>query len=485
MAKAIPYGGKGAAVSKAALTTHLMQSYSVAAGPMLLPSVGELALVTRSMLFGGYWEDGVEAEALLLPYTVAGQTATLEVRGTLIAGAGIFKWARIVDTKILFRTIRHLRLDPTIKTLRIRADSTGGTSHWVKETAEEVDRFNKTRGKRVEAVVDRCACSAMYWIIAPAKTITITSSATLGSVGVRITLVNQAKWYEEFLGEKHLDIVSGEFKAAGTDTREPTEKELARFQAKVDRLATEFITSVAGYRSLQDAEVRAWEADTFIGAEAVEKGLADSVALGELETGEGHPTFRGVGYSSTGNHQLRGTNTMALLEELKVKHQDVDSLAVESIYHGAKNSLDKEQRDALATATTERDALKTQVDSLTTELSGARAVLTEMADASVKAVWEAAFGEHGVAANIPEGTMRTALMAMVAPAAHTDEKGVLKVASFAEAVHAEAKAWADNLAPGAGSAGSESPEGGGSHSRTPGTPTGAGYSAQELADMGL
>jgi ClpP class serine protease len=127
----------------------------------------------------------------------------------------------------------------------------------------------------VVSYVDELAASAAYWLASAADKIVTPASGMVGSIGVIATRVEESSSAES--GRKVHLITSGARKADGHPTVPMSEEELAATQAKINALADVFASAVAERRGMTLAQVRGLEADVFIGADAVAKGLADRV----------------------------------------------------------------------------------------------------------------------------------------------------------------------------------------------------------------
>ncbi len=118
--------------------------------------------------------------------------------------------------------------------------------------------------------------SAGVYAAASAKKIFSNQGAMVGSVGTRLELMEASAMYER-IGIKFTDIVTGKFKAAGSDSKPLTEEDEAYFQSLIDDLGNQFIDAVASGRGISAKTIRAMEAKVYIGEKAHEMGLTDGV----------------------------------------------------------------------------------------------------------------------------------------------------------------------------------------------------------------
>lgn len=165
--------------------------------------------------------------------------------------------------------------DPRSRALVIEYDSPGGEVAGCGVCADAIRSAADASGKPVVSYVGELAASAAYWLASAADKIVTPASGMLGSIGVIATRIEDTT--SGASGRKVHLITSGARKADGHPTVPLSEEELAATQAKIDALADVFAGAVAERRGLTLAQVRGLEADVFVGADAVAKGLADRV----------------------------------------------------------------------------------------------------------------------------------------------------------------------------------------------------------------
>lgn len=165
--------------------------------------------------------------------------------------------------------------DPRSRALVIEYDSPGGEVAGCGVCADAIRSAADAAGKPVVSYVDELAASAAYWLASAADKIVTPASGMAGSIGVIATRVEESPSAES--GRKVHLITSGARKADGHPTVPMSEEELAATQSKIDTLADLFASAVAERRGMTREAVRALEADVFIGADAVTRGLADRV----------------------------------------------------------------------------------------------------------------------------------------------------------------------------------------------------------------
>lgn len=246
----------------------------LAAPSMLAPSAVDRVL---SLAFDAATEQGAgayfgDAEGA---YSVdADGVAHVRVEGPLAQRA----WACFIfgadGYDAIESRVRAALDDPRSRSLVIEYDSPGGEVAGCGVCADAIRAAADASGKPVVSYVGEQATSAAYWLASAADKIVTPASGMLGSIGVIATRLEEAPDTE---GRKLHIIKSGARKADGHPLTVMGKEELAATQAKIDALADVFAGAVAERRGMSAADVRALEADVFIGADAVAKGLADRV----------------------------------------------------------------------------------------------------------------------------------------------------------------------------------------------------------------
>ena len=169
--------------------------------------------------------------------------------------------------------VRAALSDERSRSLVLRIDSPGGEVAGCGVCADAIRAASVATGKPVVAYVNELAASAAYWLASAADKIATPASGLVGSVGVISARVEAGP----DPNRKLTLITSGKRKADGHPSTTLTAEELAASQAKVDALADVFAGAVAARRGMTRTQVRALEADVFVGAGAVAAGLADTI----------------------------------------------------------------------------------------------------------------------------------------------------------------------------------------------------------------
>ena len=129
--------------------------------------------------------------------------------------------------------------------------------------------------------------SAAYWLGSSAETVSLSSTAIIGSIGVITTHVEYSKALKE-AGVGATVIRAGEFKALASSVEPLSDKARAQIEAHLTATYDVFIEHVAQARgdTVASADKRYGQGREFLGQSAVEAGIADSVSSFEKRLAE-------------------------------------------------------------------------------------------------------------------------------------------------------------------------------------------------------
>lgn len=164
--------------------------------------------------------------------------------------------------------------DPGVEGILLDIDSPGGEAGGVFELGELVRTIDAV--KPVWAIASDSAYSAAYAIACGASRLSLTRTGGVGSIGVIAMHVDQSV-RDAQQGYRFTAITAGDQKN-DFSPHEPLDQQAhARLQAEVDRLYGMFVEHVAAMRGIDPGTVRATEAGTYFGEDAVAAGLADAI----------------------------------------------------------------------------------------------------------------------------------------------------------------------------------------------------------------
>jgi len=220
--------------------------------------------------------------------------ALVPVTGPVFRYANLFtQISGATSLDVLARDFTTALDDEAVKAVVLVVDSPGGQANGIAELSAMI-RAGAAR-KPVIAYVDGAAQSAAYWLASAATEVVTSSTAMIGSIGAVVALDTEKR-------KGTLEIVSSQSPNKRPDVS--TEAGRAQIQTLIDSLAQVFLEDVARYRGVDASTVLAefGQGASFIGSEAVRRGMADRVStLEEVIAGlaAGSPAKKGAPYMAT------------------------------------------------------------------------------------------------------------------------------------------------------------------------------------------
>jgi signal peptide peptidase SppA len=211
------------------------------------------------------------------PYrTTDSGVAIIPVIGSLVnRGSWMDALSGLTSYEKLKFQIGAAAADNDVTSILLDMDSPGGEAVGAFEAGDAV--FAAAQIKEVVAVVNGMAASAAYAIASQATRIVTTKSGISGSIGVVMLHAD----YSVAIANKGIKptlIFAGAHKVDGNPYEKLTTEVKAELKAEIDRFYDLFVTGVAAGRTgMTEQTIRATEARTYIGADAVAVGLADAV----------------------------------------------------------------------------------------------------------------------------------------------------------------------------------------------------------------
>lgn len=204
------------------------------------------------------------------PYQTPGGTYVIPVMGMIGKGLSPLEAIGSADVeKIDDQIDEALASNP--KRILFHINSDGGTVDGVEELAEKI------RSLPVDTIAYSSGSmnSAALWIAAASNRVVVSPSASVGSVGVYVTILDQSA-QAKAAGLEVKVIKSGALKGMGIPGTSLTSEQEAYLQQEVDELANTFKASVRMKRKLvQEADM---QGQSFSGKLAAQKGFATGLA---------------------------------------------------------------------------------------------------------------------------------------------------------------------------------------------------------------
>jgi signal peptide peptidase SppA len=212
---------------------------------------------------------------------IGGGVAVVHGVGSLVTRAGgMDAMSGLISYDALAGGVRAADADEEITSVILDFHSPGGSAAGAIECADVVHAVAQRRP--VVAVANSLCCSAAYLVAAAASKIVATKTAVIGSIGVVMLHLDRSKQIEG-KGITPTFIFSGKHKVDGNELQPLTSEIKLDLQAEVNAYYGIMVSSIAGHRpKLSSAAIRATEARTYLGADAVAAGLADE--LGSMDT---------------------------------------------------------------------------------------------------------------------------------------------------------------------------------------------------------
>lgn len=179
----------------------------------------------------------------------------------------------------LRRDLRAALDDPECGAILFDIDSPGGEANALAELADAI--YAARAIKPVWCYVGGYGASAAYWIASACDRVVVGETALLGSIGVRIVVVDDSG-AEEKAGIRTVEIISAQ--SPGKRAHPVDDGVVSRLQARADQLAGIFVRDVARNRRTSVERVLSdfGQGDVVMGPAAVAAGMAD--ALGDHES---------------------------------------------------------------------------------------------------------------------------------------------------------------------------------------------------------
>ena len=204
--------------------------------------------------------------------------ALIPIVGSLVnRGAWVGAQSGLVSYEGLAAQLREAANDPEVSAIMLDIDSGGGEATGMHALARQIAKINQS--KPVYAFINDVAASAAYGIASAAREIIVSPSSILGSIGVLLIHMDHSGALAK-AGIKPTLIHAGANKVDGNPFEPLPEAVRGDMQDKIGKFYEQFVGLVAEGRAgrMSAAQIRATEARTYMGAEAVELGLADRIA---------------------------------------------------------------------------------------------------------------------------------------------------------------------------------------------------------------
>lgn len=201
--------------------------------------------------------------------------AVINVSGVLAKGVGPMEELLLGMTNVdsISDALDEAAADPNVQVIYLRFASPGGETTGIEELGRKIKAIDENV-KPVFGWTEQLACSAAYWLVSQCRSIGMTPSAQVGSVGVYSLILNTTKQLRD-MGVEVEAFYSGKYKMMGHDFRSLTDAERDLIQSDVEKQHQKFKDTVLSKRTnISEDDL---EGLSFEGEDALSKGFVDSV----------------------------------------------------------------------------------------------------------------------------------------------------------------------------------------------------------------
>lgn len=210
------------------------------------------------------------------PFVYSNGRALIPIHGILINRFS-WSWGFVTGYNFIRNQLAAAMADDDVSTIVFDVNSYGGTVAGCQETADMLFSARADEGGKTSiAVVDANCHSAAYYLASQCDHIAVTSTGSVGSVGVVMMHADVSKLLDD-IGVKITFIHAGAHKVDGNMYEPLSDDVKAELQAEIDAMYDTFVSYVANGRGLDEEDIRNTEARSYGSADALELGLVDAV----------------------------------------------------------------------------------------------------------------------------------------------------------------------------------------------------------------
>lgn len=215
----------------------------------------------------------VEADEDYDPVQVVEGIGVIDVSGALVSRP--MGWCSPLSYAEIQDNFDALLSNDAVSHIVMRIDSAGGEASNMFDLSDHI--YNARGTKPIIAVVDDMAYSAAYGIASACDEVVLSRTGGVGSIGVVAYHIDESEKNKR-KGVKVEYLYAGDKKVNGNPNQPLAEEAKGEMQTEINRLYDLFVETVARNRGLDSQAVKDTQAGTYHGQNAVEAGLADSVA---------------------------------------------------------------------------------------------------------------------------------------------------------------------------------------------------------------
>ena len=277
-----------------------------------------------------------QSEAPQSIMSVADGVATISITGPLLPTTDEFDRVMLGATSLdeVRSTVESAAADPSVTSIVLNIDSPGGTVRGTPEAADAI--YEASKVKPVSAHTSGTMASAAYWLGSQATSVSMTRSASVGSIGVMVPHIDQSK-RAEMLGVKVELFTTGKFKAAGFPGTSLTESQRELIQERINQVFGEFKSAVT--RQGRKIPAEAMQGQTFYGPQAESLGLATVVRSASQAGKAGSSPLRAVDTAEDGmSEQVASTPSEEVVASVETVVAEIANEAAPSAPEGEQEA---------------------------------------------------------------------------------------------------------------------------------------------------
>jgi signal peptide peptidase SppA len=277
-----------------------------------------------------------QSEAPQSIMSFADGVATISITGPLLPTTDEFDRVMLGATSLdeVRSTVESAAADPSVTSIVLNIDSPGGTVRGTPEAADAI--YEASKVKPVRAHTSGTMASAAYWLGSQATSVSMTRSASVGSIGVMVPHIDQSK-RAEMLGVKVELFTTGKFKAAGFPGTSLTESQRELIQERIDQVFGEFKSAVT--RQGRTIPAEAMQGQTFYGPQAESLGLATVVRSASQAGKAGSSPLRAVDTAEDGmSEQVASTPSEEVVASVETVVAEIANEAAPSAPEGEQEA---------------------------------------------------------------------------------------------------------------------------------------------------
>ena len=264
---------------------------------------------------GDFWSNASWAR----PYNVQDGVLKIPVTGVLLNNFPYQLGSWATGYEYITEAINRGVDDSEVTGIALIVNSPGGIVNGCFDLSDLI--FESRDLKPIKAFVTGGAYSAAFALASAASEIVVGRSSGTGSVGVVTSHVDYSESMKQ-MGLVHTFVFAGKHKVDGNPYEKLSDDAKARMQARIDRLYTDFVDTVARNRGMDAKGVRQTEALMYDATDSVSVGFADIV--GKIDE-------HIAGFSNTGDKM----ETTEMTDETTFTASDLAAARAEGVTEGA------------------------------------------------------------------------------------------------------------------------------------------------------